>query len=281
MKPNLSIIKKYILITGCSSGIGYHCVKRLKEEGAYEPIVTARKEEDVEKLISEGFATVKMDMSSSSSIKDGFKEVLKLSNGNLFALFNNAGYGQPGAVEDLSRKAIKEQFEANVFGAIELGNLALKVFREQKYGKIIQNSSILGFVAFKYRGAYNASKFALEGFSDTLRVELKGTTISVSLIEPGPIKSDFRKNAYKQFLKYIETEKSPHHEAYKKAVKRFESDKDDPFTLESEAVYKVLRKILKNKNPKDRYRVTMPTKIFWYLRRFLPVKALDYIINKV
>jgi len=277
----LSSDKRYVLITGCSSGIGYHCAKRLKEDDIFEPVVTARKERDIERLISEGFITVKMDMSDSDSIQNGFKEVLRLTKGRLYALFNNAGYGQPGAVEDLCREAIKEQFETNVFGAIELGNLALKVFREQGYGKIIQNSSILGFVAFKQRGAYNASKFALEGFSDTLRVELKGSGIFVSLIEPGPIKSNFRKNAYKQFLKYIEIQKSPHYKEYKKALQRFKSDENDPFTLDSEAVYEVFKKILISKYPKDRYRVTVPTKLFWYLKRILPVRAMDFIISRM
>ncbi len=273
--------KKYVLVTGCSSGIGYHCAKRLKEEGEFKPIITARKESDIEMLISEGFECIKMDIGDSNSVQNGFNKILSLTNGKLYAIFNNAGYGQPGAVEDLSRGAIKEQFETNVFGAIELGNLAIKIFREQGYGEIIQNSSILGFVAFKYRGAYNASKFALEGFSDTLRMELKGSGISVSLIEPGPIKSNFRKNAYKQFLKYVEIEKSFHHETYKQSIKRFRSDKNDPFTLESEAVYKVLKKILKSKNPKDRYRVTVPTKLFWYLKRVLPVSVLDRIVDRI
>ncbi len=273
--------KRYVLITGCSSGIGYHCAKRLKEEGEYEPLLTARKENDIKRLTDEGFTVFKMDMSDSDSIQDGFKEVLSFTKGQLYALFNNAGFGQPGAVEDLSIEAIKNQFETNVFGVIELGNLALKIFREQGYGKIIQNSSILGFVAFKQRGAYNASKFALEGFSDTLRVELKGSGIFVSLIEPGPIKSDFRKNAYRQFLKYVKIEKSPHYKEYQKAIQRFQSDENDPFTLDSEAVYKVFKDILRSKKPKDRYRVTFPTKLFWYLKRFLPVKAMDFIISRI
>ena len=273
--------KRYVLITGCSSGIGYHCAKRLKEEGEYEPLLTVRKENDIKRLTDEGFTVFKMDMSDSDSIQDGFKEVLSFTKGQLYALFNNAGFGQPGAVEDLSIEAIKNQFETNVFGVIELGNLALKIFREQGYGKIIQNSSILGFVAFKQRGAYNASKFALEGFSDTLTVELKGSGIFVSLIEPGPIKSDFRKNAYRQFLKYVKIEKSPHDKEYQKAIQRFQSDENDPFTLDSEAVYRVFKDILRSKKPKDRYRVTFPTKLFWYLKRFLPVKAMDFIISRI
>ncbi len=277
----MSIDKKTILITGCSSGIGYHCAKRLKVEEKYRLIVTARKDKDIQRLISEGFEAVKMDMSESASVQKGFKRVLAKTGGELYALFNNAGFGQPGAVEDLSRDALKEQFETNVFGTIELTNLALKVFRKQKKGKIIQNSSILGFVAFKYRGAYSASKFALEALSDTLRLELTGSNIYISLIEPGPIKTDFRRNAFKKFLKYINVDKSPHYQAYQKSIERFKSDKDDPFTLSSEAVFQSLSKILETENPKDRYQITIPTKLFWILRRILPIKVLDMIINRI
>ncbi len=277
----MSKSKKVVFITGCSSGIGYHCAKRLKEEDEYRVIASARDEKDIEKLISEGFECVSMDLSKSNSIKEGFDKVLKLSEGKLYALFNNAGFGQPGAVEDLSRVALKEQFETNLFGAVELGNLALRVFREQNEGRVIQNSSILGFVSFKYRGAYNASKFALEAISDALRVELRGSNIYVSLIEPGPIKSSFRKNAYERFKRYIDIENSYHKNAYQKSIKRFESSEDDPFTLTSEAVYKELKKILKAKKPKDRYQVTLPTKLFWILKRILPVSMLDEIVDRV
>jgi len=277
----LSKSKKVVFITGCSSGIGYHCAKRLKEEDEYRVIASARKEEDIERLISEGFEAVLMDVSSSDSVQKGFKKVLKLSGGKLYALFNNAGFGQPGAVEDLSRVALQEQFETNLFGAVELGNLALRVFREQNEGRVIQNSSILGFVSFKYRGAYNASKFALEAISDALRVELKGSGVYVSLIEPGPIKSNFRKNAYDRFKRYIDIENSYHKNAYQKSIKRFESSEDDPFTLTSEAVYKEFKKILKAKKPKDRYRVTLPTKLFWVLKRVLPTFMLDEIVDRI
>ena len=277
----MSKSKKVVFITGCSSGIGYHCAKRLKEEDEYRVIASARKEEDIERLISEGFEAVLMDVSSSDSVQKGFEKVLKLSGGKLYALFNNAGFGQPGAVEDLSRVALQEQFETNLFGAVELGNLALRVFREQNEGRVIQNSSILGFVSFKYRGAYNASKFALEAISDALRVELKGSGVYVSLIEPGPIKSNFRKNAYDRFKRYIDIENSYHKNAYQKSIKRFESSEDDPFTLTSEAVYKEFKKILKAKKPKDRYRVTLPTKLFWVLKRVLPTFMLDEIVDRI
>jgi short-subunit dehydrogenase len=277
----LSKDKKAVFITGCSSGIGYHCAKRLKEEDIYRVIASARKEKDVEKLISEGFDTVKMDLSESNSIREGFDEVLQKSGGKLYALFNNAGFGQPGAVEDLSRTAFKEQFEVNLFGTVELGNLAIKLFREQNEGKIIQNSSVLGFVSFKYRGAYNASKFAIEAISDALRLELRGSGISVSLIEPGPIRSNFRKNAYEKFKKHIDIQNSYHRENYQKSIARFGSSEDDPFTLDSEAVYRALKKILKAKKPKARYQVTIPTKLFWILKRVLPVSLLDEVLDRI
>jgi len=277
----LSEDKKTVFITGCSSGIGYHCAKRVKEENEFHVIASARKEEDVQRLISEGIQALRMDLNDSMSIKNGFDEVLDKSKGGLYAVFNNAGFGQPGAIEDLSRTALKEQFETNLFGNVELTNLAIKFFRKKKEGKIIQNSSILGFVSFKYKGAYNASKFALEAVSDALRLELKGSGISVALIEPGPIRTDFRKNAYEKFKKYIEFQNSYHKDNYKKSIERFQSDKDDPFTLDSEAVYIVLKKILKSKYPKARYQVTIPTKLFWTLKRVLPTYLLDMIVDKI
>ena len=192
-KPQLSK-QKSILITGCSTGIGYCVAKGLKQRG-YRVIATARRKESVEQLVSEGFESLQLDLSSSDSIQLAFKEVIKLTDGNLYALFNNGAFGLPGAVEDLSRENLKVQFETNVFGWLELTNLVIPLMRKQGFGRIIQNSSVLGFVAMPFRGAYNASKYAIEGLSDTLRLELKNTNIYISLIEPGPIISQFRANA--------------------------------------------------------------------------------------
>ncbi len=272
--------KKSILITGCSSGIGYYCAKELKKRG-YRVFATARKKEDVKRLEGEGFETFVLDLNDSDSIKKAVDLVREKTDGKLFALFNNGAYGQPGAVEDLSREVLKEQFETNLFGTHELTTLVLKMMREQGYGRIIQNSSVLGFVSLRFRGAYNASKYALEGLSDTLRLELLDTDIFVSLIEPGPIRSDFRKNALKMFLKNIDREISPFKNEYVKKLQSLQSEKDAPFTLKEEAVYKALLHALESKMPNERYRVTKPTTFFWFSKRLLPTKLLDRLLKKV
>ena len=167
---------KTILITGCSSGIGYITAIELKKRG-YQVIASARKTEDVERLQQQGFSTVQLDLADSTSIHRAVEQVLELTGGKLDALFNNGAFGQPGAVEDLSREVLRFQFETNLFGTHELTNLLIPVMRKQGHGRIIYNSSVLGLVAMTYRGAYNASKFALEGLADTLRLELYGSNI--------------------------------------------------------------------------------------------------------
>jgi short-subunit dehydrogenase len=269
-----------ILITGCSSGIGYYCAKELQKRG-YRVFATARKAEDVKRLQDEGLESLVLDLDESQSIKDAVSEVLKRCDGKLYALFNNGAYGQPGAVEDLSRQTLREQFETNIFGTQELTNLVLPSMRANGEGRIIQNSSVLGFVSLPYRGAYNASKYALEGLSDTMRLELEGTNIFVSLIEPGPIRSDFRKNALAKFLQNIDRENSPHKESYQQKLKSLESKEDVPFTLGSDAVLKVLLHALESEKPKARYRVTFPTKLFAFLKRVLSTYGLDRVIRKI
>ncbi len=272
---------KSVLITGCSKGgIGYDCALFLRENG-YEVLATCRTKQDCKTLEDEGFLAHTLDLNDSNSIKDGFEWALKSSNQELFALFNNGAFGQPGAVEDLSRETLKEQFETNVFGTQELTNLAIKRMREQGYGKIIYNSSVLGFVSMKYRGAYNSSKYAIEGLCDTLRLELHGSDIDIVLIEPGPIKSRFRENALEKFLKNIDIKSSPHKEIYQKTLARLDSKKDAPFTLEARAVSEVVLKILKSENPKPRYLITTPTKVFWYLKKILSTKMMDKILRSV
>jgi short-subunit dehydrogenase len=274
------VIDKSILITGCSSGIGKFCAKELQKRG-YRVFATARNAKDVKRLQDEGLESLELDLDDSKSIKTTVEEVVKRCDGKLYALFNNGAFGQPGAVEDLSRDTLKAQFETNVFGTQELTNLVLPILRKNREGRIIQNSSILGFISMPYRGAYNASKYALEGLSDTMRLELEGTNIFVSLIEPGPIKSDFRKNALAKFLQNIDRKNSPHAIKYEKKLKSLQSDKDVPFTLQSDAVLKVLIHALESKRPKARYRVTLPTKLFAFLKRSVSTYTLDSIIKKV
>ncbi len=272
--------QKSVLITGCSSGIGNCLARGLKQRG-YRVFATARQTVDVEVLAKAGFESLPLDLDSSSSIHAAVETVLARTQGRLYALINNGAYGQPGAVEDLSRATLRAQFETNVFGTQELTNLVIPAMRAQGEGRIIQISSILGIVCFAYRGAYNAAKFALEALSDTLRLELRNTNIHVSLIEPGPITSRFRANAYAAFKRHIDREHSVHREYYARVEQRLGGEKPLPFTLPPEAVLKKAIKALEARRPKARYAVTFPTYLFAMLRRILPVRALDSILSAV
>jgi NAD(P)-dependent dehydrogenase (short-subunit alcohol dehydrogenase family) len=272
--------QKTILITGCSTGIGYCVAKGLKQRG-YRVIATARRGESVEQLTREGFESLQLDVASSDSIQQAFHEIMQLTDGHLYALFNNGAFGLPGAVEDLSRENLTYQFETNVFGWLELTNLVIPVMREQGYGRIIQNSSVLGVVAMPFRGAYNASKFAIEGLSDTLRLELKDTNVFVSLIEPGPIESQFRANAVKELEQHIDMKNSVHYEKYQAVLKRLNKPGPAaPFTLPPEAVLKRVIHALEANRPKPRYYVTFPTYLFAFLKRILSHRQLDHILAK-
>ncbi len=273
-------MKKTILITGCSSGIGYCVAKGLHERG-YRVLATARKRESVEKLSSEGLESFLLNLTDSNSINFAFEETLRRTQGELYALFNNGAFGLPGAVEDLSRDALRAQFETNVFGWQELTNLVIPVMRRQGYGRIIQNSSVLGFVALPFRGAYNASKYAIEGLSDTLRLELRGSNIHVSLIEPGPITSQFRMNAVKALSKYIDIDNSFHREKYQGVLSRLNKPGPAvPFTLPPEAVLERVIHALEATKPRPRYYVTFPTYLFGVLKRILSTRALDVLLAK-
>ena len=273
--------QKNILITGCSSGIGLDVARGLQQQG-WRVFASARRAEDVARLQADGFAdALLLDVDDSASIRQALDEVLRRSGGRLEALFNNAGYGQPGAAEDISRPAMRAQFETNLFGAWELTNAVLPVMRCQGGGRILFNSSVLGFAAMKYRGAYNASKYAMEGLCDTLRLELAGTGIHVSLIEPGPIESRFRPNALQKFLANVDIDASAHRDSYQKQLARLKKEGHAaPFTLPGTAVLAVVEKALAAPRPAARYRVTTPTKVFWYLKRLLPTRWLDWVLNK-
>ena len=272
---------KTILITGCSTGIG-NCVAHGLHQRGYRVFASVRNPGDRAAFEGTGIECLVLDYCDSASIKSAVEQVLEQTGGQLYALFNNGAYGQPGACEDLSREAIRQQFEANVFGWMELTNLIIPVMRAQGYGRIIQNSSVLGFAAMSMRGAYNASKFAIEGFSDTMRLELAGTDIHVSLIEPGPVESQFRANAYRAFQQHIVIDNSVHRERYQKMIQRFETTGNvQPFTLPPEAVLKRVVHALESKRPKIRYPVTFPTYLFAWLRRVMSDRMLDRILVRV
>lgn len=272
--------QRSILITGCSSGIGLCAAQGLSARG-YRVFASARRESDVQKLQAMGLESLPLDLADSASIRQAVQEVLQRSGGKLDALFNNGAYGQPGAVEDLRREVLREQFETNLFGTLELTNLVIPVMRAQGHGRIVMNSSLLGFAAMPYRGAYNASKFALEGLTDTLRLELTGSGIFVSLIEPGPITSRFRANAFAAYQRNIDAEHSVHHEKYLAMVRRLEKPGPAaPFTLPPEAVLEKLIHAVESRRPKARYPVTVPSHAFALFKRILPTFAMDWILLK-
>jgi len=271
---------KTILITGCSSGIGLCVAKQLQKRG-YRVFATARKSEDVDKLIAAGLESLKLDLDDSSSIQKALNEVLTRTDGKLYALFNNGAYAQTGAVEDLSRDTLRAQFETNLFGWIELTNLVIPVMRKQGYGRIIHNSSILGMIPLSFRGAYVASKFALEGIASTQRIEMADTNIKICLIEPGPITSRIRQNSLIAFERHIDYRNSVYSKQYENVVDRLK--KQGPVmksTLPPEAVLKRVVHALESPRPQIRYYVTTPTYLVGFLRRLLPYRIMDKLLTR-
>lgn len=267
-----------ILITGCSSGIGLETALHLQEKG-FRVFATARKQEDVEKLKELHFEAFKLDVTDKENIKNVLKEITKLTGGTLDVVFNNAGFGQPGAIEDISTEALKYQFETNVFGLHEVTIQVLEIMKKQGYGRIIQHSSVLGLVSLQLRGAYNASKYAIEGLTDTLRQELVGTNIDVTLLNTGPITSNFRINAMNNLQNNVDIENSRFKQSYQKAIK---ADKSTvPFNLPALAVAKKVEHIMRTKKVKPRYYITTATYILGFLRRVLSSKQLDKILLKI
>jgi len=273
--------RRSILITGCSTGIGRCCALGLQQRG-YRVFASARKPEDVASLEAEGLETLLLDVDDSASIAAALDELLSRTGGRLYGLFNNAGFGQAGAVEDLTRDALRAQFETNLFGLIELQNRVIPVMRAQGEGRIIQDSSVLGLVALAYRGAYVASKYAVEGITDALRMELAGTGIYPVLIEPGPIATRFRANSLAAFKRNVDLENSPHRELYGRMLERLEKEGAAvPFTLPPEAVLAKLIKALEARRPKPRYYVTFPTHLFASLKRVLSHRMMDRVLSRV
>lgn len=279
--PAPAPLPRSILITGCSSGIGLCAAQGLAADG-WRVFATARKAADVKRLANLGLEALRLDLDDPESIAAAVDTVLERTEGRLDALFNNGGYGQVGAVEDLSRAALRAQFETNLFGWVELTNRVIPVMRAQGHGRIVMNSSVLGYAAFAYRGAYVATKFALEGITDTLRQELHGSGIHVCLIEPGPITSRFRENCVPHFLRHIDWQRSVHRKAYAAQLERLNTPGPAaPFTLGPEAVLKRLRHALTSPRPRARYPVTVPSVLFWWLRRALPIAAMDWMLARV
>lgn len=271
---------KSILVTGCSTGIGRHCATRLLQEG-WQVFATARKDSDIAQLQSAGFEALYLDYADEASISAAFAAVLSKTGGKLDAVFNNGAYGQPGAVEDLTTQVLRAQFEVNFFGWHELTRLAIPVMRKQGQGRIVHCSSILGVIAYRWRGAYNASKFALEGLASTQRMELKGSGIHICLIEPGPITSRFSQNAVEKFLANVDIENSVHRDTYKSHLAKLDKAGGvNRFRLGPEAVYQRLKHALSSPRPKPHYPVTVPAHAMFLARRLLPHRWLDALLMR-
>jgi NAD(P)-dependent dehydrogenase (short-subunit alcohol dehydrogenase family) len=269
-----------ILITGCSSGIGLASARLLKQRG-WRVFATARGPDDVESLKEEGFESFPLDYRDAGTIETALDRLLRRTDGSLDALFNNGGYAQAGALEDITTDLVREQFETNFFGWHELTRRVIPVMRRQGGGRLVFCSSILGFMGVRYRGAYVASKYAVEGMADSLRAELHGTGIRVVLIEPGPIESNFRRTALNQIDLTVDVDSSFHRDDYRRALaRRPDGASSARFRKGPEAVAKVLLRALEARSPAARYRVTLPTRIAWYLRRLLPTRALDWIVRR-
>ena len=272
--------QKYILITGCSSGIGYDAAHGLREAG-WHVFASCRKAEDCDRLKAQGFDAPQIDLADPESIRSGLAEVLAATGGTLDALYNNAAFACPGAVEDLPAGALREIFETNLFGTHDLTREVIKVMRAQGHGRIINCSSVLSLVGLSWRGAYVSTKFALEGLTDVLRIEMRDTPIKVILIEPGPITSKIRANAIPHFEKWIDTANSARAAQYETLKARlYEDTGPDNFELPASAVTKKILHALTSANPKPRYYVTTPTYLMGNLRRLLPTRLLDWVIAK-
>ncbi|AJE45343.1 SDR family NAD(P)-dependent oxidoreductase [Celeribacter indicus] len=276
---------KSILITGCSSGIGRHAAGYLKTRG-WRVLAACRAQADADRLTSEGFESVRLDYEDPASIAEGFEEAMARTGGRLDALFNNGAYAIPAAVEDLPVAALRRNFEANLFGWHDLTRRVIPVMRAQGHGRIVQCSSVLGLVAMPWRGSYNATKFALEGLTDTLRLEMRGTGIHPILIEPGPIGTAFRLNARRQFDRWIDWQSSARADQYRTTLvprlyKAAETSKPDPFELGPEAVSRKLLKALEARRPRARYYVTTPTYVAALSRRLLPQGLSDRLMGRI
>jgi NAD(P)-dependent dehydrogenase (short-subunit alcohol dehydrogenase family) len=271
---------KWVLVTGCSSGIGQVAARHLMVQG-FNVVASARDFSDVKKLSDAGIMSVRIDTSDLKSIDEGLDDALGLSEGSFYGVFHNAGSGQPGALEDLTVEALSAQYMSNALGAHHINRRLIPLMRQAGEGRIIFNSSVLGVVAMRYRGAYAMSKFAVEAMADTLRLELRGSGIKVVLLQPGPIDTRFRMNSLEAFENEITASQSVHKSDYKKMVERLQKKgKTSLLTLSPHACMSPLLKALKRKNPSSRYRITWATKLMVAIKWLTPSKFLDNFVFK-
>lgn len=276
-------MQKSILITGCSSGIGLDCATTLHAQG-WRVFASCRQQKDCDKLAEMGLEAPRLDHSDTLSISKAIDYVTEQTGGTLDAVFNNGAFAVPGAIEDIPTDALRSIYETNVFGYHEVIRQVIPIMRTQGHGKILNCSSVLGFVTMPWRGAYNSTKFALEGLTDTLRIEMRDTNIDIILIEPGPIGTKIRENSIPHFERWIDWQNSPRKNQYETGlVKRLYKPKDGPdaFELPASAVTAVVIKALSSRRPRPRYYVTIPTHFMGALKRILSTRALDWFIARL
>ena len=273
---------KSILITGCSSGIGFDCAQTLHARG-WTVFASCRKQADCDRLIAMGLHSPRLDHADHDSIRETFDYITQHTGGTLDAVFNNGAFAIPGLLEDVPTDALRDIFETNFFGYHQVTRHALPIMRAQGHGRILHCSSVLGIVALRWRGAYNSTKFAIEGWADTMRLELQRTGIKIILIEPGPITTKIRENSIPGFERWIDVENSPSKDLYKLLRARLYS-KDtgkDTFELPPSAVTQKVIHALESTKPKPRYYVTWATHIMGALKRVLTTRALDRIAGRL
>lgn len=278
--PALPRPAKTVLITGCSSGIGLDAAHHLRARG-WRVLATCRKPEDVALRRAEGFESFALDLADEASVAQAVDMALTL--GPVHALVNNGAFAIPGAVEDLPRGALREIFEANLFGTHDLTRRMIGHFRAQGQGRVVTISSVLGLVGIPWRGAYAATKFAIEGLTDILRLEMADTPIRISLIEPGPIATRIRLNSIPHFERWIDWENSARADQYRKTLLRrlyHPAAKKDRFELGPHAVSAKIAHALEARRPKNRYYVTIPTYVSAAGRRILPSYVLDWFARR-
>lgn len=275
--------QRSILITGCSTGIGLDAARTLKSRG-WRVLATARRAQDRERLEREhGVEALPLELKDGASIARCAEEALRRTDGKLYALYNNAAYGVIGAMEDLSADVLRDQLEVNVVAAHELSRRIVPAMRLAGGGRIVMCSSVLGFISGPYRGAYAASKYALEAMSDAMRVELRPAGISVSLLEPGPIETHFMATVVSSFTSQIDMHRSPHREAYAQRLEQMRTGatKGSRFKLKPDAVVAKLVHALESSRPRARYRIGVMTKGANVLKRLLPDSLLDTLVTRM
>ena len=274
---------KNILITGCSSGIGKNVAITLHNKG-WRVFATCRSKTDCTFFTKLGIESFPLDLLKEESINCAVSLVKQKTKSQLDVLFNNGAYAIPGAIQDIPRSAMREIFEVNVFGQIDLINRCIPLMMSSDYPKIINCSSVLGFISLPYRGLYSATKYSIEALTDALRRENYDSKIKFVLIQPGPINTDIKKKSIKHFEKWIDWKKSIHQKTYEnKVIKRlYDNNYKDSFNsyeLQPDEVTKILINVLNSKKPKARYKITIQTKIAQIMIKLLPTNTLDWFFK--